>query len=160
MWNINKIIKKGEYNYVLVPEHPNKTSNGYVLEHRIVMENELRRLLKSNEIVHHKDGNKKNNDIHNLEVMTHSEHTILHNQTGRQMVILMCPQCNIIFSREKRKTFLSKNGIFTCCSRKCNGLFCRNIQMFGRTKYIETLIARNVVLLYRDFTLKLKKEIS
>ena len=34
------------------------------------MENHLGRLLNSDEVVHHKDHNKFNNDISNLEVMT------------------------------------------------------------------------------------------
>lgn len=47
-------------------------------EHRVVMEAHLGRKLTRNEIVHHKDGNKKNNAIDNLEVMTQSEHIRLH----------------------------------------------------------------------------------
>ena len=45
MWNIKKLIHKGEYDYALVPDHLNATKNGYVLYHRIVMENHLGRLL-------------------------------------------------------------------------------------------------------------------
>lgn len=50
-WKIKKIVKKGDYLYALVPEHPNKTKNGYVLEHRVIMENHLNRLLNSDEVV-------------------------------------------------------------------------------------------------------------
>jgi hypothetical protein len=47
-------------------------------EHRIVAERLLGRPLAKGEIVHHKDGNKHNNDPSNLEVMTQSEHMKLH----------------------------------------------------------------------------------
>jgi len=63
MWDIEKTIKKGDYNYALVKDHPNATKNGYVLEHRIVMENHIGRLLTKDEIVHHINENKKDNRI-------------------------------------------------------------------------------------------------
>jgi hypothetical protein len=47
-------------------------------EHRLIMERFLGRKLSSNEVVHHKDGNKRNNDINNLEVMSRSKHSKLH----------------------------------------------------------------------------------
>lgn len=47
------------------------------------MEQFLERTLDRKEIVHHKDENKKNNNIDNLEVMTLSEHTSKH-MTGRR----------------------------------------------------------------------------
>lgn len=51
-------------------------------EHRVVMEKYLGRKLKPTEIVHHKDGNKQNNDISNLEVMSQSEHIRKHLKAG------------------------------------------------------------------------------
>ena len=53
MWKIEKIVKKGDYLYAVVIEHPCSTKHGYVLHHRIVMENHLKRLLSHSEVVHH-----------------------------------------------------------------------------------------------------------
>ena len=47
-------------------------------EHRIVAEEMIGRSLKKGEIVHHIDGNKKNNTPSNLKIMTQSEHARLH----------------------------------------------------------------------------------
>ena len=46
--------------------------------HRIVAERMLGRSLLPDEIVHHIDGNKRNNNPKNLAVMTQSEHARLH----------------------------------------------------------------------------------
>ena len=57
--------------YILIyvgREHPLANPNGYAYEHRIIMENKLGRSLKKGEIVHHKDGNKSNNQPDNLEL--------------------------------------------------------------------------------------------
>ena len=53
-------------------------SKHYRGEHRLVMEKYLGRPLRSDEIVHHKDGNKQNNDISNLEIVTRAEHINIH----------------------------------------------------------------------------------
>jgi hypothetical protein len=47
-------------------------------EHRVIMEKHLGRSLRSDEIVHHIDGDKTNNDISNLIIMSQSEHAKLH----------------------------------------------------------------------------------
>lgn len=46
--------------------------------HRQVVERFVGRKLRSDEVVHHKDLDKRNNDISNLKVMTASEHGKLH----------------------------------------------------------------------------------
>lgn len=47
-------------------------------QHRVVMERKLGRILRKGEIVHHVDGNKKNNNPKNLRVMTQSQHARKH----------------------------------------------------------------------------------
>lgn len=63
-----------------------RTSDGLIDEHRLIMERHLGRKLLSSEIVHHKDGDKSNNDLENLDVMSRSEHSRVH-QTGKKIPI-------------------------------------------------------------------------
>ena len=62
----------GGYVFVWMdPESPYvsmTTHQGAILEHRLVVAQQLGRPLTSGETVHHKDGNKLNNDLANLEL--------------------------------------------------------------------------------------------
>ena len=47
-------------------------------EHRLVIEKQIGRKLTFNEIVHHKNENKGDNDPENLEIKSRSEHSRMH----------------------------------------------------------------------------------
>lgn len=62
-------------------------SNGYyrfldsdILVHRYIASKKIGRKLTSDEVVHHIDGNKKNNRPNNLKVCNREEHSYIHNQ--------------------------------------------------------------------------------
>ena len=79
-WNTGKRkgYIKGGYLNTYCPEHPLCNVSGFVPEHRLVMEKHIGRFLTKEEVVHHKDGNKLNNIIGNLEILTNSKHVTLH----------------------------------------------------------------------------------
>lgn len=62
-----KKINKGGYVVLYLPEYHN-SKNGFILEHRFVMEKHLDRKLLRNENVHHINGIKDDNRIENLEL--------------------------------------------------------------------------------------------
>lgn len=65
-WKGGRRLTKEGYVTVLTPDHPRTGKDGYVLEHRLIMERELGRYLEPQEIVHHKNGIKDDNRIENL----------------------------------------------------------------------------------------------
>lgn len=148
MWNIQKTVSKGDYIYAVIPEHPKATKNHYVLMHRAIMENYLGRILEDNEVVHHKDHNKKNNSIDNLELLTITTHNELHSkERGRKILKLKCPWCGKEFVRYKSLTHLQKPSKYncTCCCNSCRGKLYRSIQLNGITQRIQEAISNNVI---------------
>jgi len=71
------IIAKGRIG-IYIPEHPKCNNRGYVLRYRFIMEQSIGRFLDSNELVHHKNGNKLDDRIINLDIMTRSDHAKHH----------------------------------------------------------------------------------
>lgn len=80
-----KIIDVSGYIQIYVgPDYIHQSSNtssvygGRIREHIYVMQNHLDRSLIKGEVVHHIDGNKQNNDISNLDLLTVQEHNNCH----------------------------------------------------------------------------------
>lgn len=64
---------KGTNGYIYI-----KQKSVWVLEHRKIIEEKIGRKLKTAESVHHKDGDKTNNNAENLEIINNSDHVVLH----------------------------------------------------------------------------------
>lgn len=77
-WKGGKSHDVHGYVLVKVSEHPHAKANGYVMEHRRVMEEHLGRYLEPTEVVHHIDFDKTNNCIENLQLFesasAHNKH--------------------------------------------------------------------------------------
>lgn len=77
-WQGGKHVASNGYIEIYMPYHPKKNKRGYIYEHQYMAEQMLGRPLTENEVVHHIDKNKRNNDPSNLLVLTKQEHSRLH----------------------------------------------------------------------------------
>lgn len=86
-WNWKGGTRKHSHGYIEIycPDHPNAHKNGYVYEHRLVVEKEVGRYLEPGERVHHKNGIKDDNRPENLVLFSSStEHQKFHTEQDRQ----------------------------------------------------------------------------
>jgi hypothetical protein len=84
------IVRKNGYRAIWAPDHPMANSDGYVAEHRMVV-HDAGIPIPPGHHVHHKNGDKRDNRLENLEVALASDHHRTHvreagfvvNQYGR-----------------------------------------------------------------------------
>lgn len=88
-WKSDEKITNYGYKKIRCLDHPFRDIDNFVFEHRLVAEKFLlneensieidgSKYLRDDYIVHHKDHNKLNNSVGNLQVMKKSEHSYLH----------------------------------------------------------------------------------
>ena len=68
-WKGGRRITTDGYILIRMPEHPRADVNGYVRENRYIMEQYLGHLFPSSEHVHHRNGDKQDNRLENLELL-------------------------------------------------------------------------------------------
>lgn len=87
-YNGQRIKTTDGYYALFMPDHPNANRCGYVLEHRYIMSEHIGRPLKPEEVVHHRNENRMDNNLDNLELIgSHGLHTALHHTATNDEVL-------------------------------------------------------------------------
>lgn len=79
--------KRDGYVFIYRPDHPNARSDGYVLEHRLIMSEFLGRPITRDEDINHLNGKKDDNRPENLRLVRHYAH----------YEEMRCPKCEFKF---------------------------------------------------------------
>jgi len=99
-WKSGRSIMSNGYILVKKPNHPFSACNGYILEHRLVMEKMIGRYLTPEERVHHRGikysigsiENKQDNRPENLKLFAdESKHQIFHNHAKKNSYLILQP---------------------------------------------------------------------
>ena len=155
-WAGGKYLSHG-YIRILKPSHPTSCKDGYILEHRYKIEKYLKRKLKISEIVHHIDGNKMNNNISNLSILTRRNHAILHtlknNKFGinsyfrpsKHPLFFHCEYCHKKFENNRSLPLIR------FCSKKCHQ---QNRSHFGIRKNPLNFTCKQCGIIFHNYSNK------
>lgn len=120
--------------------------NGKIcFEHRYLMEQHLGRKLENNEHVHHKNGDKLDNRIENLCVLSKKDHHSYHSNLKNRMFLLTCTSCGVEKRKSNKYINTKYNGDYLLAKDfyQCKNCYYKSGGGTGRRKKLITLTHTN-----------------
>ena len=116
-------MRNGEYEMIIAPnDWPGQRYRGrYCYEHQYVYWKKYGKIPRTNtECIHHKNGNRRDNKIENLSLISKKKHNYIHNFKGKT-IALKCAMCGKDFKRPPKNINFKRSRGQTSfyCSRKC-----------------------------------------
>lgn len=115
-WHGGRYRATNGYIYVYAPDHPYATQDGYVMEHRRVVERRIGRFLLPEEEVHHRNAVRDDNRDENLELMPNKSAHRTHHGEFRDEPCACCGTA-VARSAAHRRRYTR-----AFCSRRCAAL--------------------------------------
>lgn len=131
-WKGGRVHDNQGYIRIHLPDHPNATCMGYILEHRLVMATFLGRALRGDEVVHHLNENREDNRIENLLLTSKGAHSTLH-QAGvlrTKRLDIECACCGKVFQARPATPATTARKY---CSRHCSDGHMRGAAKLSRS---------------------------
>lgn len=131
--------------FLVKKDRSSRTSMTYA---RYLMSIHLGRVLGPEEQIDHINNDHKDDRIENLQILSISENN--KKSASHKTILLRCPECGKLFTRQKGQTHLvfsrsrTKGVQCTCCCRSCSGKF----QVRRKTQDVSQEVANNVVCEY------------
>ncbi len=119
-WNAARLHKKGRFR-VYRPDYPKAFKDGMAVRAHGVWWLHYREPAPEGMDIHHKNGDRTDDRIANLELIDHYEHSMHHNPKGTTAIEFTCNHCGNIFTlpawrvRQRQKEGVS----IRFCSTKC-----------------------------------------
>lgn len=114
----HETLRRDGYILVHCPSYPRSNYKGHVLKHRLVVAAHLGRPLESSEHVHHLNGDKSDNRIENLQIVSNSQHRSLHHAsmsaTEKEMHL-----GRLVSGRKRQAQSIRKPRIVIDCACGC-----------------------------------------
>lgn len=98
-------MSRNGYRQRLMPDHPRADNSGYVMEHILVFEEKTGVTVPEGCCVHHLNGDKADNRIENLCMMSHGAHTAFHHIGTKRS-----EQTRAILSEKAKARFADKRN--------------------------------------------------
>ena len=134
-------VKRAGYWYIHSPEHPHCTKAGYVVEHRLVAEAAIGRVLPRKAVVHHVDGDRTNNIGTNLVICEdEAYHRLIHRRArivargGNPNLNRICSACDQVLLKT---AFYVNRASYDGRSGKCRKCTLAYMKLRHRQKQLE-----------------------
>ncbi len=123
--------------FVFKPEHPRANKRGFVRRAIVVSEAHVGRFLNRQEVVHHKNRNKMDDQLGNLQIMTRANHSRLHNLEDD------CPRRRLV-GDDNAAAKLTATDVLAIRSHALHGMSLRGLsRLYGMSrKQVYNIVAR------------------